>query len=107
MSSALSRAASKCIVIGKAAAIGVGVGIALIGALELAAAITKQQWLEEAKDYDDLLPLLGGAIGALAEWIRNRSAWERVAHAQRQRDPPCGGDGGSGKATKTLRIRGK
>jgi hypothetical protein len=74
MSSALSRAVRKCIVIGRAAVVGAGFGLALIGAIEIAAAITAQRWVASAKDYADFAPLIGGAIGAVVGWIRSRPA---------------------------------
>lgn len=73
MPSALSRAVRKCIVVGKAAAVGAGLGLALIGAIGIAAAITAERWAAEAKDYADFAPLLGGVIGAVVGEIRNRS----------------------------------
>jgi hypothetical protein len=74
MSSALSRAVRRCIVIGGAIVIGAGFGVALIGATEIATAITAQRWVARAKDYADFAPLIGGAIGAVAGWIRSRSS---------------------------------
>lgn len=78
MRSALSRAARKCIVIGQAAAVGAGLGVALLGATEIVTAITAQRWAAKVEDYADFAPILGVAVGvavgAIAEWIRNRSA---------------------------------
>src|SRR4051812_6158775 len=66
---------SKIVAIGEAAVVGAGVGVALIGALEIATAITAPLWLTEAKNYIDYAPLVGGAVGAIVgEW---RIAWRR------------------------------
>jgi hypothetical protein len=55
----------KIVAIGEAAVAGAGVGVALIGAMEIATAITAQQWLAEAKHYIDYAPLVGSAVGAI------------------------------------------
>src|SRR4051794_26349808 len=68
---------SKIVAIGEAAVVGAGVGVALIGALEIATAITPQQWLTEAKNYIDYAPLVGSAVGAIVagSQIGRRRRW--------------------------------
>jgi hypothetical protein len=64
----------KIVAFGEAAVVGAGVGVALIGAMEIATAITAQQWLAQAKHYVDYAPLIGGMVGAItgASWIARR-----------------------------------
>src|ERR1044071_2845659 len=59
----------KLVAIGEAAVAGVGIGMALIGAVEIASVISMHPWVAAAKHYDDCIPLLGGMAGALARWI--------------------------------------
>ncbi len=56
---------SKIVALGEAAVVGAGVGIALIGAMEIATAIAARQWIAEAKHYIDYAPLVGGMVGAI------------------------------------------
>src|SRR4051812_46221525 len=68
------RSSLKIAAIGEAAVVGAGFGVALIGGMEIATAITAQQWLAEAKDYIDYAPLVSGAVAAIARasWIARR-----------------------------------
>jgi hypothetical protein len=61
---------SKIVALGEAAVVGAGVGIALIGAMEIATAIAARQWIAEAKHYIDYAPLVGGMVGAIMEGLR-------------------------------------
>jgi hypothetical protein len=67
----------KIVAIGEAAVVGAGIGVALIGAMEIATAIAAQQWLVEAKYYSDYAPLAGGLWGAITgSWrIARRRRW--------------------------------
>jgi len=80
MSPALSRTAKKLIASAEAAVVGAGFGVALIGAMEIATAVTGQQWLVQAKDYTDYAPLVGGAIGAVARWIFSTKRLQQRAY---------------------------
>jgi hypothetical protein len=73
MPPALLRAGHKFIAIGKSAIAGFGLALALVGAMEIATEIMALQWLVEAKHYTDYALLVGGAVGAIAGWIWNRS----------------------------------
>jgi hypothetical protein len=68
---------SKIVAIGEAAVVGAGFGVALIGVLEIATAITAPQWLTEAKRYIDYAPLVSGAVGAIVgeSRIARRRRW--------------------------------
>src|SRR5689334_20479672 len=73
---------SKIVAIGEAAVVGAGVGVALIGAMEIATSIAAQQWLLDAKYYLDCAPLLGSVVGAMAGGLRiarRRWATARIA----------------------------
>jgi hypothetical protein len=74
------RSPLKIFAIGEAAVAGAGLGVALIGAMELATAITAQQWLAEAKHYIDYSPLVGGVVGAISGGYRiaRRRRWQTV-----------------------------
>ena len=61
---------SKIVALGESAVVGAGVGIALIGAMEIATAIAARQWIAEAKHYIDYAPLVGGMVGAIMEGLR-------------------------------------
>jgi hypothetical protein len=63
----------KFVAIGEWAVVGVGLALALLGALEIAIAFTGSQWLAKAKDYVDYAPLVGGIVGAVAGWVKKRS----------------------------------
>jgi hypothetical protein len=67
----------KIVAIGEVAVVGAGVGMALIGATEIATAIAAQQWLQEARYYIDYVPLVGGAVGAIMGGMRiaRRRRW--------------------------------
>ena len=60
----------KIVAFGEAAVVGAGVGIALIGAMEIATALAAQQWIAEAKHYTDYAPLIGGMVGAITGGLR-------------------------------------
>jgi hypothetical protein len=60
----------KIVAFGEAAVVGAGVGVALIGAMEIATALAAQQWIAEAKHYIDYAPLIGGMVGAITGELR-------------------------------------
>jgi hypothetical protein len=53
------------VAIGETAVVGAGIGVALIGVMEIATAITAQRWLADVKNYTDYAPLVSGAVGAI------------------------------------------
>src|SRR5689334_20109456 len=61
---------SKTVAIGEAAVVGAGIGVALIGVLEIATAIPVPQWLTEAKTCTDYAPLVGSVVGAIVGELR-------------------------------------
>ena len=63
---------SRTVTICEAAVVGAGIGLALIGAVEIAAAITLHPWAVEMRHYGDYLLLFGGMVGATAGWIFTR-----------------------------------
>jgi len=67
----------RIVAIGEAAIAGAGIGIALIGAAEIATAVTAQQWLLEAKHYIDYAPLVGSVGGVITRGSRiaRRRRW--------------------------------
>ena len=77
----------KIVAIGEAAVVGAGLGVALIGTVEIATAIDAQQWLAEAKHYSDYAPLVGGLAGAI------RGSW-RVARRRRGAAATIAGESG-------------
>ena len=60
----------RIVAIGEAAIAGAGIGVALIGAAEIATAVTAQQWLMEAKHYIDYAPLVGSVVGVITRESR-------------------------------------
>jgi len=60
----------RIVVIGEAAIAGTGIGVALIGAAEIATAVTAQQWLVEAKHYIDYAPLVGSVVGVITRGLQ-------------------------------------
>ena len=61
---------SKIVVIGETTVLGAGVGMALLGVAEIAAAITLNPWCIAVRHYGDCLFLFGGIMGAIVGWSR-------------------------------------
>lgn len=76
MSCVRERLLPNIVAVGEAAVVGAGIGVALIGAMEIATAITAQRWLAEVKNYTDYAPLVSGAVGAI-------TAGSRIAQRRR------------------------
>jgi hypothetical protein len=89
----------KIVTIAEAAVVGAGVGVALIGAMEIATAIAAQQWLAEAKHYSDYAPLVGGLVGAI------RGGW-RVARRKRRTAAKIAGVSGHAVARDGAKLEG-
>jgi hypothetical protein len=65
----MKKPCSRLVAIGEATLVGAGMGMALIGAVEIAAAITVHPWVAIARHYDDCLFIFGGMVGAAAGWL--------------------------------------
>lgn len=62
------------VAIGKAAIAGAGLTLALLGALDIAAAITAQHWIEHVQANMNAITAGGGVVGGVAGWALNRLA---------------------------------
>jgi hypothetical protein len=62
------------VAIGKAAIAGAGLALAGLGALDIAAAITAQEWLNAAQAQITLITAGGGIVGGITGWVLNRLA---------------------------------
>lgn len=60
------------VAVGKAAIAGAGVALALLGALDIAAAITAQQWMQTVQDQINVITAVGGVAGGFLGWLLNR-----------------------------------
>lgn len=68
------------VAIGKAAVAGAGVALAIMGALDIAVAISAKAWLTEFKPYYlDIAAIGGGAVGAVI-----RTVWAFIDGASRR-----------------------
>ena len=65
----VKKTCSRLVAIGEATVAGAGIGMALIGVVEIAAAITVHPWVTIARHYDDYLVIFGGMVGAAAGWL--------------------------------------
>jgi len=59
--------------VGKAAIAGAGLTLAILGAFDIAAAVTAQHWYAQFQhDYLNQITAAGGVAGGIAGWLWNR-----------------------------------
>jgi hydroxyethylthiazole kinase-like sugar kinase family protein len=61
------------VAIGKTAVAGAGITLALLGALDIAAAITAQHWMQNVQSQINAITAAGGVAGGVLGWFLNRA----------------------------------